>query len=168
LIDLGEVRGFDYYTGTIFEVFSEGVGSELGGGGRYDHLLEKFGSPASSTGFAFDIERLQWALEKVSRKEEGYSSADFLVLHTEEAASQAMALSDRLRAAGWRVVRSNGFRKGIGPYLADARKRKINKILVLTQAAPQSALRLIDVRTGAERTETPKNILNKAKVEAEG
>ncbi|HLG21184.1 MAG TPA: ATP phosphoribosyltransferase regulatory subunit [Candidatus Manganitrophaceae bacterium] len=168
LIDLGEVRGFDYYTGTIFEVFSEGVGSELGGGGRYDHLLEKFGSPASSTGFAFDIERLQWALEKVSRKEEGYSSADFLVLHTEEAASQAMALSDQLRAAGWRVVRSNGFRKGMGPYLADARKRKINKILVLTQAAPQSALRLIDVRTGAERTETTQNILNKAKVEAEG
>lgn len=62
LIDLGEVRGFDYYTGMIFEIFSEGVGSELGGGGRYDHLLEKFGAASASTGFALYIERIQAAL----------------------------------------------------------------------------------------------------------
>jgi len=62
LVDLGEVRGFDYYTGTIFEIFSDGVGTELGGGGRYDHLLEKFGAASASTGFALYIERIQAAL----------------------------------------------------------------------------------------------------------
>lgn len=62
LIDLGEVRGFDYYTGTIFEIFSDGIGSELGGGGRYDRLLEKFGAASASTGFALYIERIQAAL----------------------------------------------------------------------------------------------------------
>ncbi|MFY9270360.1 MAG: ATP phosphoribosyltransferase regulatory subunit [Candidatus Manganitrophaceae bacterium] len=62
LIDLGEVRGFDYYTGTIFELFADGIGSELGGGGRYDHLLEKFGTPAPSIGFALHLDRLQLAL----------------------------------------------------------------------------------------------------------
>ncbi len=67
LMDLGEVRGLDYYTGIIFEIFTEGVGVELGGGGRYDHLLEKFGSASSSTGFALRIERIEEALEKTAR-----------------------------------------------------------------------------------------------------
>ncbi len=62
-IDLGEVRGFDYYTGTTFEVFADSVGVELGGGGRYDHLLEKFGAPSPSIGFALHIERIQQAME---------------------------------------------------------------------------------------------------------
>ena len=63
VIDLGEVRGFDYYTGVVFEIFAEGVGSALGGGGRYDGLLEKFGHPAPAIGFAVDVERLQAALD---------------------------------------------------------------------------------------------------------
>lgn len=67
LIDLGEVRGLDYYTGIIFEVFAEGVGVELGGGGRYDHLLEKFGAASPSTGFALRIERIEEALEKMAQ-----------------------------------------------------------------------------------------------------
>ena len=62
-IDLGEVRGFDYYTGTTFEIFADSVGAELGGGGRYDHLLEKFGTPSPSIGFALYIERVQQAME---------------------------------------------------------------------------------------------------------
>jgi len=57
-IDLGEVRGFDYYTGIIFEGFAPGVGKPILGGGRYDTLLEKFGYKASSTGFAFNMENL--------------------------------------------------------------------------------------------------------------
>ena len=65
-IDLGEVRGFDYYTGVVFEIFAEGVGSALGGGGRYDGLLEKFGHAAPAIGFAVDVERLQTALNHAS------------------------------------------------------------------------------------------------------
>ena len=42
LIDLTEVRGFDYYTGILFEVFVKGIGYEIGSGGRYDSLLAKF------------------------------------------------------------------------------------------------------------------------------
>lgn len=66
VIDLGEVRGFDYYTGVVFEIFAEGVGSAIGGGGRYDGLLEKFGHPAPAIGFAVDVERLQAALDHPS------------------------------------------------------------------------------------------------------
>lgn len=150
LIDLGEARGLDYYTGTIFEIFAEGVGSELGGGGRYDHLLEQYGAPSPSTGFALHIERLQWAMEKVSQNEEGYSSADFLLLHSEEATPQALALSHELRETGLRVIRRNGLRGGVESYLASARRQKIDRILILTGAS--EPIRSIDVRTGAVRS----------------
>jgi len=64
LIDLGEVQGMDYYTGIVFEVFSEEMGMKLGGGGRYDHLIEKFGRPTPATGFALHIEQIQQVQSK--------------------------------------------------------------------------------------------------------
>jgi ATP phosphoribosyltransferase regulatory subunit len=61
LLDLSEVRGFDYYTGVVFELFSEGVGYPLARGGRYDHLVGRFGLDRPATGFGFDVERVQRA-----------------------------------------------------------------------------------------------------------
>jgi ATP phosphoribosyltransferase regulatory subunit len=63
-IDLGEVRGFDYYTGIIFEGFAHGVGKAILNGGRYDNLMAKYGYNCSATGFAFDIENLVNAMNK--------------------------------------------------------------------------------------------------------
>jgi ATP phosphoribosyltransferase regulatory subunit len=57
-LDLGEFRGFDYYDGVVFDVFADGVGVELGGGGRYDHLIGRFGRNVPSTGFALNVDRL--------------------------------------------------------------------------------------------------------------
>ena len=57
-VDLGEFRGFEYYDGVVFDVFAEGVGVELGGGGRYDHLIGRFGRNIPSTGFALNVDRL--------------------------------------------------------------------------------------------------------------
>lgn len=57
-IDLSEVRGMDYYTGTIFKIYVPGLGFEVGGGGRYDHLLRNFGCDLPSVGFSFSLERL--------------------------------------------------------------------------------------------------------------
>ncbi|HMK24209.1 MAG TPA: ATP phosphoribosyltransferase regulatory subunit, partial [Terriglobales bacterium] len=57
-LDLGEFRGFEYYDGVVFDVFAEGVGVELGGGGRYDHLIGRFGRNIPSTGFALNVDRI--------------------------------------------------------------------------------------------------------------
>ena len=57
-LDLGEFRGFDYYDGMVFDVFAEGIGVELGGGGRYNHLIGRFGNNLPSTGFALNVDRL--------------------------------------------------------------------------------------------------------------
>ena len=64
LIDLSEVRGFDYYTGIVFEIFADGANIALGGGGRYDHLAEKFGASSPSIGFALNIEQIQRVKEQ--------------------------------------------------------------------------------------------------------
>lgn len=63
-IDLGEIRGFDYHTGIIFEGFVNGVGSAVCGGGRYDNLLTGFGYPSPATGFAFDLDNLISAIDR--------------------------------------------------------------------------------------------------------
>jgi ATP phosphoribosyltransferase regulatory subunit len=61
--DLGEVRGFAYYTGTIFHAFAPGTGDALGSGGRYDELLARFGWDLPAAGFAVDLDRLREALQ---------------------------------------------------------------------------------------------------------
>ncbi|WP_053233620.1 ATP phosphoribosyltransferase regulatory subunit [Sandaracinus amylolyticus] len=62
VLDLGEVRGFGYYTGPSFTLLAEGPGEALGGGGRYDDLLARFGAPFPATGFGLDLDHLEWAL----------------------------------------------------------------------------------------------------------
>lgn len=64
VVDLGEVRGLGYYTGVSFNILADGPGEALGGGGRYDGLLERFGRKAPATGFAIDLGNLQWTLAR--------------------------------------------------------------------------------------------------------
>lgn len=61
------VRGLDYYTKTVFEVFSDQIGSQgaICGGGRYDKLVEELGGPAcSGVGFGLGMERLLLLMEQ--------------------------------------------------------------------------------------------------------
>jgi histidyl-tRNA synthetase len=65
-LDGALVRGFDYYTGVVWEVTAGGLGSQnaVGGGGRYDNLVETLGGrPTPGVGFGCGIERLLIALE---------------------------------------------------------------------------------------------------------
>ncbi len=60
------VRGLDYYTRTVFEVQAEGLGAQnaIGGGGRYDRLMEEYGGPSTpGLGFALGFERTLLALQ---------------------------------------------------------------------------------------------------------
>lgn len=63
-IDLGEVRGLDYYTGLVFRIFASGLGFEVGGGGRYDTLLARFGRPLPAVGFMLGLDRVELLLER--------------------------------------------------------------------------------------------------------
>jgi len=68
--DLGEVRGFAYYTGTIFHAYAPGTGDSVGSGGRYDELLARFDWPMPAAGFALDLDRITEALREARVVEE--------------------------------------------------------------------------------------------------
>ncbi len=70
-LDLSEVRDFDYYTGLVFEIHAEGSGLELGGGGRYDSLLGRFGREMPAVGMYLSLDRVS---ELLTRR--GASSAE--------------------------------------------------------------------------------------------
>lgn len=104
------VRGFDYYARTTFEFVSDALDAAqnaIGGGGRYDRLVEQLGGkPTSGIGFGSGVERLLLALEA-----EGVATASpfddldaFVVDTTGE--DVATLLCDQLRAAGLAVERA--------------------------------------------------------------
>jgi ATP phosphoribosyltransferase regulatory subunit len=67
-IDLGLLRDLGYYSGAILEVYDPALGHVLGGGGRYDGLLKRFGVDLPAAGFALYLERVHVAQMEESRK----------------------------------------------------------------------------------------------------
>lgn len=67
IFDLGLVRTLGYYTGPVFEVYDAAFGSPLGGGGRYDDLLGRFGRSLPACGWALDVERVHAAALEEAR-----------------------------------------------------------------------------------------------------
>ncbi|KAA3615422.1 MAG: ATP phosphoribosyltransferase regulatory subunit [Calditrichaeota bacterium] len=61
--DLSEVEGMGYYTGIMIKAFTEGVGSEVGSGGRYDQLTAVFGAEMPAIGFSFDVDLVGKAIK---------------------------------------------------------------------------------------------------------
>jgi histidyl-tRNA synthetase len=81
-VDKKLVRGLDYYTRTVFEVYHSetGVDSSLGGGGRYDELVEELGGPSTpAVGFSAGIERIVLALKAEEASAEKLSLVDVYV-----------------------------------------------------------------------------------------
>ena len=61
IFDLGLVRELGYYTGAVFEVYDPAVGFALGGGGRYDDLIGRFGRDLPACGVGLDVQRVHLA-----------------------------------------------------------------------------------------------------------
>ncbi len=98
------VRGLDYYTRTAFEVHIPGIGAQsaIGGGGRYDGLVEDCGGPqVPGIGFAMGIERLLLALQGQDNKHSRDSHIDvFFVVMDRSFENLAFKTMQELRVAG--------------------------------------------------------------------
>jgi histidyl-tRNA synthetase len=102
-IDPTLVRGLDYYTRTVFEFESDRLGAQaaLGGGGRYDGLIEELGGPPTpGVGFAAGIERMLLA---AGEQPPVPDARVFVAIAKPDAARDAFGLAQRLRSAGIRV-----------------------------------------------------------------
>jgi len=100
VIDPTLVRGLDYYTRTIFSFVCDRLGaqSEIGGGGRYDGLIEQLGGAATpAVGFAAGIERILLALDE---EVAGEGRDAFVAVADPQQRQRAMALATELRHAG--------------------------------------------------------------------
>lgn len=102
-LDLNIIRGFNYYTGMVFEGYTQDLGFTLCGGGRYDNLLEQFGAESPATGFAVGIDRLLIALENQTVKLPIEDDKLFL-LYSEDKKEAAINLAQKLREEGKKVV----------------------------------------------------------------
>jgi ATP phosphoribosyltransferase regulatory subunit len=129
IVDLGQSRGFAYYTGLLFQVLAHGPGRSVASGGRYDDLYSRFGVPRPAAGTAIDLDHLAWALDAADHSEP--APMRVLVVASEGAREIAAGLRQRgvacalvasetgaeMFGSAWRygfVLRVQGFRANLG------------------------------------------------------
>ena len=133
VLDLGEFRGFDYYDGIVFDIFADGIGCELGGGGRYNHLIGRFGRDLPSTGFAFDVDRLFRAMERIASPS-SLTAVDLVVTGPTRRADRVFQAARRLRDAGVRVLQGRAvsdLRSAQRTAVDEARRVRANGVVLV-------------------------------------
>jgi histidyl-tRNA synthetase len=163
------VRGLDYYTNTVFEVYpTTGEGSAqsaLGGGGRYDLLVEEMGGrPTPAVGMALGVERsiLAWKQYNEQNKiEVTAKKVDvFFAQLGEQARSRALKMINDLRHSGMKVG-FNFFKNSLKSQLEVANNHKVPYALILGQKEVQDGTVIIrDMESGVQE------IVDQKKVEA--
>lgn len=156
VVDPTLVRGLDYYTRTIFSFVCDALGaqSEIGGGGRYDGLIEQLGgAPTPAVGFAAGIERILLALDE----EVPAAGRDaFVAIADESQRDRAMALAVELRHAGLSAEVDLAGR-GLKGQLKHADRLGARRVLIL-EADGSAQLR--DMGTGEQRPADPGKLLD--------
>ncbi|MFH0804639.1 MAG: histidine--tRNA ligase [Patescibacteria group bacterium] len=171
------VRGLDYYTGTVFEVWPEerpaelveplpegappaeppvkpGAQSALGGGGRYDLLVESLGGqPTPAIGFAIGIERLILELKFRDTKVGQEPTPDIFVAQLGDAGrKKALRFFEELRRGGFRVTEAFS-KDGIKAQMELANRRKVKFTLIIGQKEIMDDTILIrDMESGIQET----------------
>ncbi len=147
-VDLGEARGFHYYTGMVLEVFLKGLGRGVGRGGRYDGLLERYGYDSPAVGFAFDMEDI--VTGGLGRRA---GRIDFLISGDER---EAIRVADFLREMGFKVARDL---KGMDRDERMDYCRK-NGVSFLLDLLSEGLVRVEEVDTGRKATWRVEDILS--------
>jgi histidyl-tRNA synthetase len=146
------VRGLDYYTGTTFEFVHELLGAQsgIGGGGRYDGLMEQLGGQSlSGIGFGLGIDRALLAAEAEGViGEDAFVSDLFIIPLGEGAKLQALTIAQELRNRGKRVEIAFGDRALKGAMKA-ADKSGATFVIVLGESEISSGtVELKEMKTG--------------------
>jgi ATP phosphoribosyltransferase regulatory subunit len=151
LLDLGEVRGFDYYSGLYFEAYVSGFGAALAAGGRYDDMLGRFGYDCPAVGFAFDIARALAIMESQQISVE-LPGPDFFIIDFTAEKTAALSLARRLRDLGASVARDI-ISRGLEESIDYARAQRVRHVLVVGSPRTSAGeMLVIDLKRGGERT----------------
>jgi len=147
------VRGLDYYTRTTVEFYvagREGQQDALGGGGRYDGLIEVLGGqPAPAIGFGLGIDRTVLAARAQGAEAEPKPSVLAVVSASPEASAGRLRIATELRDAGV-PVRVDGLSRKLGRQLESAVKAGARWALILNDTEGEQ-LTLRDLISGEQR-----------------
>ena len=149
------VRGLDYYTRTAFEVYPSGVEgqqSALGGGGRYDGLVELLGGrPTPGIGFGIGLDRVLLALEQVGGPRVEEASPVAVVVGADPAdTAERLRVATLLRGEGLRARADLGVRK-LGRQLEGASRDGAHFAVIVGDELAHGAVQLKDLQAGTQR-----------------
>jgi histidyl-tRNA synthetase len=131
VVDAGFARGLEYYTGIIFEPYVSGIDIALGGGGRYDRLIELFGGePTPAVGVAHGIDRIMLAMQAQKAKLGAGGKAVIVIPVKEELKGEALKISQMLREADIPAEVEVMGRK-VTAALEDADRRKMDYAIII-------------------------------------
>ena len=150
------VRGLDYYTRTVFEIEPRDNGgqSTLGGGGRYDNLIEELGGkPTPGVGFASGLERIILNLKKQKADIPAPPKPDVFVAYLEGGAKiEAIKLAAELRKAGIALVMATGD-KSLKGQMRQANSLGIPYAIILGEREiSEHSVVLRDMKSGEQKT----------------
>lgn len=152
------VRGLDYYTRTVFEVWAQGIGAQAAvcAGGRYDGLAELLGGPPTpGVGFGLGIERNVLLMKAQGLAAPSLPAPRVMVLHLGEAAyREAIHLTDRLRRAGIGTWLAFGER-GLKSQLREASKRNIAYAILLGEEELKRGVAAVRDMAASSQIEVP-------------
>jgi histidyl-tRNA synthetase len=154
-LDFRLVRGLDYYTRTTFEFSSARLGAQsgVGGGGRYDGLVEQIGgAPTPGVGFGSGLERITLAMGE--REAPVAAPAAFVVAFADECRDDAFVLAQELRRAGFGVDLDLAARSAKGQLKQAGRSGAAFAVFLGLEELAAGTVRVKDLADGAEEDVT--------------
>ncbi|GAB6945416.1 histidine--tRNA ligase [Vulcanisaeta sp. JCM 14467] len=154
-LDMGIVRGLDYYTGIVFEMYVPDYKLSVGGGGRYDNLIEIYsGKPMPASGFAMGIERLLEVLEQRGALKRVTPQIDYYVYvlgNDRNYLSLGYKLAGNLRSRGNKVILDTG-EKSLRSALEYASKINVKYFIIVgPKEVSQGFVKVRDMGSWSER-----------------
>lgn len=156
VVDENLVRGFDYYTRTVFETVLSGLGAQdaVLGGGRYDNLVAELGGPPTpGIGMSFGVERLVLAMKNnnISLPEDFVRKVDCYVIALEETAlMECTKIADMLRRMGKRT-RFDGTPRSLKSGLRSANRSNARFALIIgEQELNEQTILIKDLQSGKQ------------------
>ena len=133
--DLSMTGNYGYYTGIIFRGYTFGTGDAVVKGGRYDHLLEKFGKTSASIGFAIVIDELINALIR-QKIRIVYTRKNAIILYDESRARDAIRLAKdfRAKAKNTELIKKSP-EKGLGKTISGSARNITPEVLYILRKA---------------------------------
>jgi len=150
------VRGLDYYTKTVFEIQpeEEGAQSALGGGGRYDDLIEELGGkPTPALGFAAGLERIVLNLKKQNVPIPALPQPQVFIAYIgDEARDEVVKLASTLRRAGVAVIEAIG-NKSLKAQLRQANNLGVRQAVIIGEEEVKTGTVILrDMTTSEQKT----------------